>query len=83
MKHPSDVNRETESHNQIEIANEFASVVVTKVRTRNGERIQIRSPKLDRSILLCPLECESLTWQPTDTFSAFLGTPFGPTEEDE
>lgn len=61
-----------------EIANEFANVVVTKVKTRNGERIMISSPKLERAITLCPLACESLTWQSPDLFTKFLSTPFGP-----
>jgi len=62
----------------IEIANEFANVVVTKVKTRNGERIRISSPKLERAITLCPLACESLTWQSPTLFTKFLSTPFGP-----
>ncbi len=65
-----------------EIANEFANVVISKVRTRNGERLRISSPKLDREILLCPLECESITWQSPDVFSRFLATPFGPGGEE-
>jgi hypothetical protein len=63
-----------------ELANEFADVVVTKVRTRNGARLRIHAPKLGREILLCPLELESLTWQTLDTFSGFLATPYGPEE---
>ncbi len=62
----------------IELANEFAHVEVTLVHTRNGQRLRIRAPKLGREILLCPLQLESLTWQPPETFSAFLATPFGP-----
>jgi hypothetical protein len=65
----------------IEIASEFASVTISKVQTRNGERIRISAPKLDREILLCPIQCESLTWQSADIFSEFLATPFGPSEE--
>lgn len=61
-----------------EIVNEFAHVIVSKVQTRNGERLKIRAPKLDREIVLCPLASESLTWQTDETFSGFLGTPFGP-----
>ncbi len=83
MPNPLDSEARPEKQQQIEIANEFASVVVTKVRTRNGERIKISSPKLDREILLCPLECESLTWQTPATFSGFLATPFGPHGENE
>ena len=65
----------------LELANEYASVVVRKVRTRNGVRLEISSPRLDRSVRLCPLELESLTWQTSEVFSEFLRTPFGPEEE--
>lgn len=68
---------------EIHLGNEFADVVVSKVLTRNGMRLSIRAPKLDREILLCPLELESLTWQSPEVFSGFLATPFGPEEEDE
>jgi hypothetical protein len=67
----------------IELSNEFASVVVRKVRTRNGERLLISAPKRDIGILLCPLELESLTWQTPETFSAFLADPFGPDADDD
>lgn len=63
---------------RFEIVNEFAHVIVSKVQTRNGERLRIEAPKLDTEILLCPLESESLTWQTADTFTGFLATPFGP-----
>lgn len=62
----------------IEISNEFAQVIVAKVFTRNGERLEINSPRLGRSIRLDPLELESLTWQTTETFSKFLEEPYGP-----
>ncbi len=65
----------------VELANEYASVVVRKIRTRNGVRLEISSPRLDRSICLCPLELESLTWQTPEVFSEFLRTPFGPETE--
>ena len=64
----------------LELANEYAAVQVRKVRTRNGERLEIVSPKTGRAIRLCPLELESLTWQTHETFSEFLRTPFGPEE---
>lgn len=62
----------------LELANEYASVLVRKVHTRNGVRLEIVAPQLGRGIRLCPLELESLTWQTHETFSAFLATPFGP-----
>lgn len=68
---------------ELRLGNEFADVVVSKVYTRNGMRLSIKAPKLDREILLCPLELESLTWQAPETFSGFLATPFGPEDEDE
>ena len=76
---PDDATRPDER--PLELANEYASVVVRKVRTRNGVRLEISSPRLDRSIRLCPLELESLTWQTPETFSDFLSTPFGPEDE--
>jgi hypothetical protein len=65
----------------IEIANEFAAVVVQRVETRNGVRLRIQSARLDRAIDLDPLELESLTWQSHDVFSGFLAEPFGPEDE--
>jgi hypothetical protein len=66
---------------EIEIANEFAAVVVRRVETRNGVRLRIESPRLQRSIDLDPLELETLTWQSHDLFSRLLADPFGPEDE--
>ncbi len=60
------------------IANEFTSVTVEKVYTRNGERLEIVSARLGYRIQLDPLELESLSWQPKETFSQFLYHPYGP-----
>ena len=62
----------------MEIANEFATVTVTRVETRNGVRLRIESARSGRSIDLDPLELESLTWQSHDVFTGFLAEPFGP-----
>jgi len=67
----------------IEIANEFGLARVRKVRTRNGERLEISAPKQESKILLDPLELESLTWQTPETFAEFLTEPFGPETEYE
>jgi hypothetical protein len=67
----------------VELANEYATVQVRKVHTRNGVRLEISSPRLGRGIRLCPLELESLTWQTHETFSEFLRTPFGPENDSE
>ena len=67
----------------VELANEYATVQVRRVHTRNGVRLEIVSPKTGRGIRLCPLELESLTWQTHETFSEFLRTPFGPENDPE
>ncbi|MFP5072190.1 hypothetical protein ACLFMI_21320 [Pseudonocardia nantongensis] len=67
----------------ITVANEFAEIRVRLVRTRNGARLLVESPKSGQWVSLCPLELESLTWQNTATFSAMIGTPFAPLIPDE
>ncbi len=62
----------------VEIGNEFSLVRVRKVLTRNGERLEIVSPKLGSGIRLDAIELESISWQPHETFTRFLETPFGP-----
>lgn len=62
----------------IRISNEFASIVIRKVRTRNGERIEIESPGLDRRIRLDALQVESLIWQDPEFFSQLLANPLEP-----
>jgi hypothetical protein len=57
------------------IRNESATVLVRKVRTRNGVRLEIYSPKLDKRVYLDPLLIESLAWQTPETFSDILGVP--------
>jgi hypothetical protein len=66
---------------EIRLANEFGEVVVERVPTRNGARLRISVPASGRSILLCPLELEALTWQDHDLFSRLLQTPHGPEDE--
>jgi hypothetical protein len=66
------------------IANEFSEVQVSRVETRNGSRLMIKSPRSGQWVSLCPLELEALTWQAPATFSAMIGHPFGPlVTEDE
>jgi hypothetical protein len=56
----------------IEIANEFAYVHVRKVHTRNGERLEIESPRRESLIRLDPLELEAIACQDDESF---LGGP--------
>jgi hypothetical protein len=65
------------------LANEFAEVEVSRVCTRHGVRLRIRDANGGRTVDLCPLELESLTWQSPEVFSGFLATPFGPEEAPE
>lgn len=60
------------------IANEFAVVTVEKIYTRNGERLEIASPRLGFRIQLDPLELESLAWQSKESVSRLLQDPYGP-----
>jgi hypothetical protein len=68
---------ETEA-SQITVANEFAEVQIRKVKSKNGERLEIVSPKLGYAVQLDALVLESLTWQRSPyAFSRFLRKPFG------
>jgi hypothetical protein len=60
------------------IANEFAEVEVRKVHTRNGVRLEIRSPRAGYVVRLDALELEALSWQSPETFSRLLENPWGP-----
>jgi hypothetical protein len=65
---------------EIALGNEFASVVVRRVTTRNGVRLRIESPRSGSAIELDPLELEALTWQTHEFFSQLLGDPHGPAD---
>lgn len=67
---------------EIVVTNEFASVVVRKVLTRNGERLEIASPSNGRSVQLDALVLESLTWSDPLELGKGLQTPFGPDGDD-
>jgi hypothetical protein len=71
----------TEEQDPIVIANEFATVTVRKVRTRNGERLEIRSHSQDRSIKLDAIALEALTWSDTLAVGQGLETPLGPEDD--
>ncbi len=54
------------------VANEFADVVVRRVMTRNGMRLEITSPRRGTRVQLDAVALECLTWQPPEVFSAML-----------
>lgn len=83
VEHPAsfELGADERADRDFEVTNEFASVRVRRVLTRNGERLELWSPRLGTSIRLDALALESLTWQTMDTFSRFLRKPFGPEDE--
>ena len=70
-----------ESSPVIVISNEFATVTVRKVRTRNGERLEIRSAGQNRSVKLDAIALEALTWSSSLVVGQALETPLGPEED--
>ncbi len=56
----------------IMISNEFADVVVTRVRTRNGVRLDIWSPRRGSRVQLDAVELDCLSYQDKETFTAML-----------
>jgi hypothetical protein len=62
---------------ELRISNEFTSVTVRKVRTRNGEVLEISSAQVDRTVRLDALVLESLTWRSEEDLAKGLETPFG------
>lgn len=62
----------------LEIGNEFATVMVRRVRTRNGGRLEIRSPKRELSIFLDATVLDGLTWQTAESMSLLLESPLEP-----
>ena len=67
----------------IEVGNEFATVAVRRVLTRNGARLQISSSRLETDVFLDSVLLESLTWQTPESFSLFLETPLEPLQARE
>jgi hypothetical protein len=54
------------------VVNEFADVRIRRVHTRNGQRLEITSPRRGTTVLLDAVELDCLTWQPPETFSDLL-----------
>jgi hypothetical protein len=62
----------------VEIGNEFASVCVRKVLTRNGARLEVSSPRRNLNVYLDSTVLEALTWQTPESLSILLETPLQP-----
>lgn len=57
---------------EITIGNEFADVVVRKVLTGNGARLEIYAPRRKTSILLDAVALDCLTWQAPELITRLL-----------
>ena len=66
------------------IANEFTGVTVQKVRTRNGERLELITPRTGQRVLLDAMQLEIITTlEPakfSELFARHLGSYEGPGE---
>jgi hypothetical protein len=62
----------------LDVGNEFANVLVRRVRTRNGARLEIRSPKRELSVFLDATLLDALSWQTADSLSLLLESPLEP-----
>jgi hypothetical protein len=67
---------------EITVTNEFTSVRVRKVKTGNGERLEISSLRVPHTVRLDALVLESLTWRSHEDISRGLETPFGSEAEE-
>ena len=71
-----------EIEGELRISNEFTSVRLRKVLTRNGEILEISAGQVDRTVRLDALVLESLTWRSDEDLAKGLETPFGAGTED-
>jgi hypothetical protein len=78
MAEEHDADLDVEVEQEFTIVNEFAFVKIRKLRTRNGERLEVEAPRLGHTIRMDALAAEGLSWQSPETVSSWLETPFGP-----
>ncbi len=65
-----------ETSEKLQLANEFTSVIMTKRRTRNGERLEIFCPRSGSKVLLDPIQLESLTYQDSELYSDLINMQY-------
>lgn len=61
-----------ENAGPIVVSNEFADVVITRVRTRNGLRLDIWSPRRGTRVQLDAVELDCLSYQPKEIYTEML-----------
>ncbi|MYS80739.1 hypothetical protein [Embleya scabrispora] len=57
---------------ELRLANEFASIRLRKVRFGNASRIEVRSERQDRTVLLDPMALDAITRLTPDQISRIL-----------
>lgn len=67
----------------IGIANEFTGVVVRKVMTRNGERLELTTPKSGYRVLLDAMQLEIISTLTPEKFSELFARRFGSHSDDD
>lgn len=60
------------NHGPIVIANEFADVVIRKIETRNGMRLDIWSPRRGSRVLLDAVALDCLSYQEPELISQLI-----------
>jgi hypothetical protein len=70
----------TASGPSFSVENEYATVLISRVETSRGDRLEIFVPKSGRRVLLDAVQLESLSWQEESFFSELLRGSVGPPE---
>lgn len=65
----------------IGIANEFTGVVVQKVQTRNGERLEVTTPKSGYRVLLDAMQLEIVSTLKPEDFTELIARKLGSHDE--
>lgn len=65
----------------IGIANEFTGVQVRKVLTRNGERLEVTTPKSGHRVLLDAMQLEIISTLTHETFTELIARRLGAHED--
>lgn len=61
----------------IGIANEFTGVVIRKMLTRNGERLEVTTPKSGHRVLLDAMQLEIISTLTPDAFTEMIARRLG------
>lgn len=61
----------------IGIANEFTGVLLRKVLTRNGERLEVTTPKRDHRVLLDAMQLEIISTLRPEDFTELIARRLG------